>query len=94
MVELGPHLFSTPAFWLAVIFLAPIMALLLDFGLSATARQAAPLDRQIFQVCTFFVEVVYEAVCFVGSTGSADTLHSGFDAANARKLLTGTGTSA
>lgn len=50
MVELGPHLFSTPAFWLAVVVLAPVMALLLDFALSAAARQAAPLDRQIFQV--------------------------------------------
>ena len=52
MVELGPRLFSTPAFWLAVICLAPIMALLLDFALSASARQAVPLDRQIFQVWT------------------------------------------
>lgn len=50
MVELGPQLYSTPAFWLAVILLAPVMALLLDCALSAAARQAAPLDRQIFQV--------------------------------------------
>lgn len=73
MVELGPHLFSTPAFWLAVICLAPIMALLLDFALSASARQAAPLDRQIFQVWISLLNL-HESVCFVGSIGT-DTLH-------------------
>lgn len=50
MVELGPHLFRTPAFWLGVVVLAPVMALLLDFILSSWQRQRQPLDRQIFQV--------------------------------------------
>lgn len=50
MVELGPHLFSTPAFWLGVILFAPTVALLLDLILNAAARQSAPLDRHIFQV--------------------------------------------
>ena len=50
MVELGPHLFKTPAFWLGVVILAPVMALLLDFILSSWQRQRRPLDRQIFQV--------------------------------------------
>ena len=50
MVELGPHLFSTPAFWLGVVFCAPVMALLLDFILSSWQQQRHPLDRQIFQV--------------------------------------------
>lgn len=50
MVELGPHLFKTPAFWLGVVILAPVMALLLDFILSSWLRQRQPLDRQIFQV--------------------------------------------
>lgn len=50
MVELGPHLFKTPAFWLGVVILAPAMALLLDFILSSWQRQRRPLDRQIFQV--------------------------------------------
>lgn len=50
MVELGPHLFKTPAFWLGVVILAPVMALLLDFILSSWQRQWRPLDRQIFQV--------------------------------------------
>ncbi|DBB09563.1 hypothetical protein WJX82_007159 [Trebouxia sp. C0006] len=49
MVELGPHLFSTPAFWLGVVFCAPIMALLLDFILSSWQQQRHPLGRQIFQ---------------------------------------------
>ena len=50
MVELGPHLFKTPAFWLGVVILAPVMALLLDLILSSWQRQRHPLDRQIFQV--------------------------------------------
>lgn len=50
MVELGPHLFKTPAFWLGVVILAPVMALLLDFILSSWQRQRRPLDRQVFQV--------------------------------------------
>ena len=50
MVELGPHLFKTPAFWLGVVILAPVMALLLDCILSSWQRQRRPLDRQIFQV--------------------------------------------
>lgn len=50
MVELGPHLFSTPAFWLGVVICATIMALLLDFILSSWQRLRHPLDRQIFQV--------------------------------------------
>ena len=50
MVELGPHLFRTPSFWLGVVMCAPVMALLLDFILSSWQRQRHPLDRQIFQV--------------------------------------------
>jgi magnesium-transporting ATPase (P-type) len=56
MVELGPHLFSTPAFWLGVVFCATVMALLLDFILSSWQQQRHPLDRQIFQVMPLRLE--------------------------------------
>ena len=61
MVELGPHLFQTPAFWLGVVVLAPVMALLLDFILSSWQRQRRPRDAQVFQVSTHATPYIYPA---------------------------------